>query len=124
MVNNVFIWFYQGIFTNGVEVAIKQLSMKTQRNIDEFLNEVVIISGVKHRNLVKLKGCCLRDNKKLLVYEYLENGDLANLLFGEFINFDKYSHLYHFLFFPSFLCLTIFSIDRTLSFYHTHFNIQ
>jgi serine/threonine protein kinase len=56
--------------------------MKTQRNIDEFLNEVVIISGVKHRNLVKLKGCCLRDNKKLLVYEYLENGDLANLLFG------------------------------------------
>jgi len=98
--------------------------MKTQKNIDEFLNEVVIISGVKHRNLVKLKGCCLRDNKKLLVYEYLENGDLANLLFGEFINFDKYSHLYHFLFFPSFLCLTIFSNDRTLRFYHTHFNIQ
>ncbi len=98
--------------------------MKTQRNIDEFLNEIVVISGVKHRNLVKLKGCCLRDNKKLLVYEYLENGDLANLLFGEFINFDKYSHLYHFFFFPLFLCLTIFFNDRTLRFYRTHFNIQ
>jgi len=98
--------------------------MKTQRNIDEFLNEIVVISGVKHQNLVKLKGCCLRDNKKLLVYEYLENGDLANLLFGEFINFDKYSHLYHFFFFPSFFCLTIFSNDRTLRFYRTHFNIQ
>ncbi|KAH8951004.1 hypothetical protein BDL97_09G002400 [Sphagnum fallax] len=73
---------YKGIFANGVEVAIKQLLVKTQKNIDEFLNEVVIISGVKHRNLVKLKGCCLRDNKRLLVYEYLENGDLANLLFG------------------------------------------
>ncbi|CAK9237255.1 unnamed protein product, partial [Sphagnum troendelagicum] len=73
---------YKGIFANGVEVAIKQLFVKTQKNIDEFLNEVVIISGVKHRNLVKLKGCCLRDNKRLLVYEYLENGDLANLLFG------------------------------------------
>jgi serine/threonine protein kinase len=67
--------------------------MKTQENIDEFLNEVVTISGVKHRNLVKLKGCCLRDNKRLLVYEYLENGDLANLLFGEFLNFDKYFHI-------------------------------
>jgi serine/threonine protein kinase len=66
--------------------------MKTQRNIDEFLNEIVVISRVKHRNLVKLKGCCLRDNKKLLVYEYLENGDLANLLFGEFLNFNKYFH--------------------------------
>ncbi|CAK9236400.1 unnamed protein product [Sphagnum troendelagicum] len=73
---------YKGIFANEVEVAIKQLFVKTQKNIDEFLNEVVIISGVKHRNLVKLKGCCLRDNKRLLVYEYLENGDLANLLFG------------------------------------------
>ncbi|CAM6001652.1 unnamed protein product [Sphagnum balticum] len=75
---------YKGIFANGVEMAIKQLFVKTQENIDEFLNEVVIISGVKHRNLVKLKGCCLRDNKRLLVYEYLENGDLANLLFGKF----------------------------------------
>ncbi|CAK9278435.1 unnamed protein product [Sphagnum jensenii] len=73
---------YKGIFANGIEVAIKQLFMKTQKNIDEFFNEVVTISGVKHRNLVKLKGCCLRDNKKLLVYEYLENGDLTNLLFG------------------------------------------
>ncbi|CAM6060888.1 unnamed protein product [Sphagnum tenellum] len=73
---------YKGILANGVEVAIKQLFVKTKKNIDEFLNEVVTISGVKHRNLVKLKGCCLRDNKKLLVYEYLENGDLTNLLFG------------------------------------------
>jgi serine/threonine protein kinase len=71
-------------------VAIKQLLIKTQQNIDEFLNEVVIITGVKHRNLVKLKGCCLRDNKRLLVYEYLENGDLAKVLFGKFVNIDKY----------------------------------
>ncbi|CAK9237261.1 unnamed protein product [Sphagnum troendelagicum] len=72
---------YKGILANGIEVAIKQLLIKSQQNIDEFLNEVVIITGVKHRNLVKLKGCCLRDNKRLLVYEYLENGDLAKVLF-------------------------------------------
>jgi serine/threonine protein kinase len=111
---------------NGVEVAIKQLLVKTQKTIDEFLNEVVIISGVKHRNLVKLKGCCLRDNKRLLVYEYLENGDLANLLFGEFFNFDKYFHTsIIFSFFLHFFCLTIFTNgSRTLRFYHTHFRIQ
>ncbi|CAK9882195.1 unnamed protein product [Sphagnum jensenii] len=72
---------YKGILTNGTKVAIKQLLIKTQQNIDEFLNEVVIIIGVKHQNLVKLKGCCLHDNKRLLVYEYLENGDLAKVLF-------------------------------------------
>ncbi len=71
-------------------MAIKQLLIKNQQNIDEFLNEVVIITGVKHRNLVKLKGCCLRDNKRLLVYEYLENGDLAKVLFGKFVNINKY----------------------------------
>ncbi|KAH8951010.1 hypothetical protein BDL97_09G003000 [Sphagnum fallax] len=87
---------YKGIFANGVEVAIKQLFMKTQENIDEFLNEVVIISGVKHRNLVKLKGCCLRHNKRLLVYEYLENGDLADSLFDFGLAFlfpDDKSHI-------------------------------
>ncbi|CAK9882202.1 unnamed protein product [Sphagnum jensenii] len=72
---------YKGILANGIEVAIKQLLINNQQNIDEFLNEVVIITGVKHRNLVKLKGCCLHDNKRLLVYEYLENGDLAKVLF-------------------------------------------
>ncbi len=84
-------------------MAIKQLSIKTQQNIDEFLNEVVIITGVKHRNLVKLKGCCLRDNKRLLVYEYLENGDLAKVLFGKFVNIDKYlnTFIHFYMFFHS-----------------------
>jgi serine/threonine protein kinase len=71
-------------------VAIKQLLIKTQQNIGEFLNEVVIIIGVKHQNLVKLKGCCLCVNKMLLVYEYLENGDLAKVLFDKLVNIDKY----------------------------------
>ncbi len=66
----------------------KTIVGENPKNIDEFFNEVVIISGVKHQNLVKLKGCCLPDDKRLLVYEYLENGDLANLFF----NFDKCFH--------------------------------
>lgn len=72
----------QGTLSNGMEVAVKQLFFNNQQGIDEFLNEVVLITGVKHRNLVKLKGCCLSASKRLLVYEYVENYDLAETLFG------------------------------------------
>jgi hypothetical protein len=68
-------------------VAVKQLFKKNQQNIDEFINEVISISGVKHPNLVKLKGCCITtSSKRLLVYEYVENNDLSETLFGEFKN--------------------------------------
>lgn len=67
---------------DGGELAVKHLVGRTQQGIDEFLNEVVLITGVRHRNLVKLKGCCLRDDKRLLVYEFVENNNLAEVLFG------------------------------------------
>ena len=50
--------------------------------LHEFLNEIVLITGIRHRNLVKLKGCCLRDDQRLLVYEYIENGDLSDALWS------------------------------------------
>jgi serine/threonine protein kinase len=53
--------------------------------MDEFLNEVVLISGMKHRNLVKLRGCCIREKQRLLVYEYVDNHDLQWVLLGEWI---------------------------------------
>lgn len=67
---------------DGSELAVKHLLGKSQQGMDEFLNEVVLITGVRHRNLVKLKGCCLRDDKRLLVYELVENNNLAEVLFG------------------------------------------
>ncbi|XP_058070886.1 probable LRR receptor-like serine/threonine-protein kinase At1g56140 [Magnolia sinica] len=45
--------------------------------------EIVTISAVQHRNLVKLYGCCIDGDKRLLVYEYLENGSLDHALFGD-----------------------------------------
>jgi hypothetical protein len=84
----------QGIFPNKNEVAVKQFFNESQQSIDEFLNEIVLITGVKHRNLVKLKGCCITTSKKrLLVYEYVENNDLEQALFGEFINLKSISCL-------------------------------
>ncbi|KAG0601654.1 hypothetical protein M758_11G129500 [Ceratodon purpureus] len=73
---------YKGQLPDGTEVAVKQLFNTTQQSMDEFLNEVVLLTGIKHRNLVKLKGCCLRGDRRLLVYEYVENSDLADILFG------------------------------------------
>jgi hypothetical protein len=48
---------------------------------------------VKHPNLVKLKGCCITaSSKRLLVYEYVENNDLAQTLLGEFQKFNLIFH--------------------------------
>lgn len=72
-------------------MAVKQLFIKPHQNIDEFLNEVILLTGVKHRNLVKLQGCCLHGDKRLLVYEFIENNDLAHALFGKLLNIYVFS---------------------------------
>ncbi len=77
----------QGILQDGGEIAVKHLLTNSQQSIDEFLNEVVLITNVKHKNLVKLKGCCLMSeggaNKRLLVYEFVDNNNLAQTIFGK-----------------------------------------
>ncbi len=80
----------QGILQDGGEIAVKHLLTNSQQSIDEFLNEVVLITNVKHKNLVKLKGCCLMGggdaNKRLLVYEFVDNNNLAETIFGKFFD--------------------------------------
>ncbi|XP_073389851.1 uncharacterized protein [Physcomitrium patens] len=71
---------YKGILPNQTTVAVKQLFMKNTQCIDDFLNEVVCITGMKHRNLVNLRGCCLREHQRLLVYEYVDNYDVDQVL--------------------------------------------
>ncbi|KAG0624025.1 hypothetical protein M758_3G218500 [Ceratodon purpureus] len=73
---------YKGVLPNGNVVAVKQLYVKTAQGMDDFLNEVVLITGMKHRNLVNLKGCCLREHQRLLVYEYVDNYDVDHVLTG------------------------------------------
>ncbi|KAK3424533.1 hypothetical protein EUGRSUZ_F01306 [Eucalyptus grandis] len=73
---------YKGTLSDGIIIAVKQLSSKSKQGNREFLNEIGMISALQHPNLVKLYGCCIEGNQLLLVYEYLENNSLARALFG------------------------------------------
>ncbi|KAK9031013.1 hypothetical protein V6N11_032411 [Hibiscus sabdariffa] len=74
---------YKGTLSDGRVVAVKQLSVATKHGKEQFFTEIATISAVQHRNLVKLHGCCIGGNQRLLVYEYLENKSLDQTLFGQ-----------------------------------------
>lgn len=66
--------------------AIKVLSAKSRQGVQEFLTEIQVISDIEHENLVKLYGCCVEDDHRILVYNYLENNSLAHTLLGNYIS--------------------------------------
>ncbi|KAG4178523.1 hypothetical protein ERO13_A10G048400v2 [Gossypium hirsutum] len=74
---------YKGTLSDGKVVAVKQLSVASNQGKDQFVTEIATISAVQHRNLVKLYGCCIGGNRRLLVYEYLVNKSLDHALWGQ-----------------------------------------
>ncbi|XP_057950540.1 LEAF RUST 10 DISEASE-RESISTANCE LOCUS RECEPTOR-LIKE PROTEIN KINASE-like 1.2 [Malania oleifera] len=78
---------YHGKLRDGRNVAVKRLYENNCRRVEQFMNEVEILTCLRHQNLVSLYGCTSRHSRELLlVYEYIPNGTVADHLHGNRAN--------------------------------------
>jgi len=73
---------YKGLLKGNVEVAVKRCMSIDEQHKKEFGKEMLILSQINHRNIVKLLGCCLEVQVPMLVYEFIPNGTLFQLIHG------------------------------------------
>ncbi|KAL1322368.1 probable serine/threonine-protein kinase At1g01540 [Arachis ipaensis] len=74
---------YSGVLSDGTKVAVKNLLNNKGQAEREFKVEVEAIGRVRHKNLVRLLGYCVEGAYRMLVYEYVNNGNLEQWLHGD-----------------------------------------
>jgi len=70
----------KGMLSDGQIVAVNRSTSFDESQWKEFINEVILLSQIKHRHVVKLLGCCLETNQPLVIYEFIPNGTLSNYI--------------------------------------------
>ncbi|KAJ9173133.1 hypothetical protein P3X46_016298 [Hevea brasiliensis] len=73
---------YKAVMPGGV-VAVKVLASNSKQGEKEFQTEVSLLGRLHHRNLVNLLGYCVDKGQRMLIYEFMSNGSLSNLLYNE-----------------------------------------
>lgn len=86
---------YKGMLANGKIIAVKKSKKIDKGKIKEFINEVVILSQINHRNVMRLLGCCLEIEVPLLVYELISSGTLFQHLHDQNEEFSLSSSIHN-----------------------------